>query len=136
VIKGWQGLVGQRRDPGFGTRNSAKHCCLHNFIHITATAVLLCVAPALPQQTETDNFEVNGMVINAATGEPVSRALVQMQAATGKAQFTGADGTLCSRISSRCSTRCDVVELGLLVLDGSATTWLAQLSLEMYFAKW
>jgi hypothetical protein len=32
-------------------------------------------------------------VINAATGDPVSRALVQMQAATGRAQFAGADGT-------------------------------------------
>jgi hypothetical protein len=53
---------------------------------------LSCVALALAQKTETDNFEVSGIVINAATGEPVSRALVQMQAGTGKAQFAGADG--------------------------------------------
>jgi hypothetical protein len=51
------------------------------------------LAAALAQQTETENLEVSGVVINAATGEPVSRALVQMQAATGKAQFAGADGT-------------------------------------------
>jgi hypothetical protein len=53
----------------------------------------LCVALALAQQTETDNFELSGTVINAATGEPVSRALVQMQASTERAQFAGADGT-------------------------------------------
>jgi hypothetical protein len=62
-------------------------------ISFTLLPWLLCVAPALAQQTETDNFEMRGMVINAATGEPVSRALVQMQVATGKAQFAGADGT-------------------------------------------
>jgi len=62
-------------------------------ISLTLLPWLLCVAPALAQQTEADNFEVSGIVINAATGEPVSRALVQMQAATGKAQFAGADGT-------------------------------------------
>ena len=62
-------------------------------ISFTLLPWLLCVAPALAQLTETDNFEVSGMVINAATGEPVSRALVQMQAGTGKAQFAGADGT-------------------------------------------
>jgi len=53
----------------------------------------LCLAPALVLQTETDNLELSGIVINAATGEPVSRALVQMPARTGKAQFAGADGT-------------------------------------------
>jgi len=61
-------------------------------ISFTLLTWLLCVAPARAQKTETDNFEVSGIVINAATGEPVSRALVQMQAATGKAQFAGADG--------------------------------------------
>jgi hypothetical protein len=61
----------------------------------------LGVAAALAQQTETENFEVSGMVINAATGEPVSRALVQMQAATGKAQFAGADGTFVFRNLAR-----------------------------------
>ena len=30
---------------------------------------LLCVAPALAQQAETNDFEVRGVVINAATGE-------------------------------------------------------------------
>jgi hypothetical protein len=55
--------------------------------------LLLCVAPALAQQSGTDNFELSGIVINAATGEPVSRALVQIQAATGKEQFAAADGT-------------------------------------------
>jgi len=55
--------------------------------------VLVCVASALAQQAESNDFEVRGMVINAATGEPVSRALVQMQNPTGKAQFAGTNGT-------------------------------------------
>src|SRR5208282_5225810 len=38
-------------------------------------------------------FELRGRVINAATGEPVSWALVQSDAAEGKTQFTGSDGT-------------------------------------------
>ena len=62
-------------------------------ISFTLLPWLLCVAPALAKQTERDDFELSGMVINAATGEPVSRALVEMQAAAGRAQFAGADGT-------------------------------------------
>jgi Carboxypeptidase regulatory-like domain len=62
-------------------------------ISFTLLPWLLGVAPVPAQQTETDNFELSGAVINAATGEPVSRALVEMQAAKGRAQFAGADGT-------------------------------------------
>ncbi len=61
-------------------------------ISLTFLTMLLCLAPALAQQAERDNFELSGTVINAATGEPVNRALVQMQGPTGKAQFVGADG--------------------------------------------
>jgi hypothetical protein len=53
---------------------------------------LLCVAPSLAQQAETNDFEVRGIVINAATGEPVGRALVQMQSPITKTQFSGTDG--------------------------------------------
>jgi hypothetical protein len=70
-------------------------------VSFTVLPWLLGVAAALAQQTETENFEVSGMVINAATGEPVSRALVQMQAGTGKAQFAGADGTFVFRNLAR-----------------------------------
>jgi hypothetical protein len=62
-------------------------------ISLTFLTWLLSVAPALAQQAETNNFELSGNVINAATGEPVSRALVQMQTPVGKAQFAGTDGT-------------------------------------------
>jgi hypothetical protein len=62
-------------------------------ISLTFLSLLLCVAPALAQQSEADTFELNGLVVNATTGEPVSRALVQMQAPAVKAQFAGADGT-------------------------------------------
>src|ERR1700675_2496294 len=62
-------------------------------ISLTFLPLLLCVAPALAQHTEADNFEVSGIVINSATGEPVSRALVQMQAPAARAQFAGTNGT-------------------------------------------
>jgi uncharacterized protein (DUF2141 family) len=59
-------------------------------ISLTFLTWLLSIAPALAQQAEANNFELSGTVINAATGEPVSRALVLMQP---KAQFAGTDGT-------------------------------------------
>jgi uncharacterized protein (DUF2141 family) len=61
-------------------------------ISFTFLAWLLCVAPAAGQQAEADRSELRGTVINAATGEPVSGALVQIYAER-KAQFTASDGT-------------------------------------------
>ena len=56
-------------------------------------AWLLCLPLATGRQTETNSFELSGIVLNAATGEPVSGALVQLQAPPGKTQFSGTNGT-------------------------------------------
>jgi uncharacterized protein (DUF2141 family) len=54
----------------------------------------LCCAMATPaKQAESDRFELRGTVVNAATNEPVSRALVQLNVPNGVAQLSGADGT-------------------------------------------
>ncbi|MGB7844774.1 MAG: carboxypeptidase-like regulatory domain-containing protein [Candidatus Acidiferrum sp.] len=52
----------------------------------------LCGPPAFGQHPDTDAFELRGSVINAATGEPVSGALVEMQAPVSKVQFSGTNG--------------------------------------------
>jgi uncharacterized protein (DUF2141 family) len=62
-------------------------------ISCTLVAWLMCVPSATGRQTETNSFELRGVVLNAATGEPVSGALVQMQAPSGKTQFAGTNGT-------------------------------------------
>jgi uncharacterized protein (DUF2141 family) len=56
-------------------------------------AWLLCLPLATGRQTETNSFELSGIVLNAATGEPISGALVQIQAPPRKTQFSGANGT-------------------------------------------
>jgi uncharacterized protein (DUF2141 family) len=61
-------------------------------ISCTFVAWLLCLPLATGRQTETNSFELSGVVLNAATGQPVSGALVQMQAPPGKTQFSGANG--------------------------------------------
>jgi uncharacterized protein (DUF2141 family) len=61
-------------------------------ISFTFVAWLLCVAPAAGQQAEADRSELRGIVINAATGELVSGALVQIYSER-KAQFTATDGS-------------------------------------------
>jgi uncharacterized protein (DUF2141 family) len=45
------------------------------------------------KQAENDRFELHGTAINAATKEPVSRALVQLNVPNGTGQLSGADGT-------------------------------------------
>jgi len=62
-------------------------------IAFTFVAWLPCVSPATGRQLEADGFELSGKVINAATGESVSGALVQLQAPAGKVQFSSTDGT-------------------------------------------
>jgi hypothetical protein len=62
----------------------------------TLLALLLCVAPSLlasPQfQTETRTYTVRGTVINSATGEPLSGALVEIYSGQQHALLTGPDG--------------------------------------------
>jgi uncharacterized protein (DUF2141 family) len=53
-------------------------------------ACLLCVSPVTGQRSDADEFELHGSVINDATGEPVSGALVQLQR---NAQFSATNGT-------------------------------------------
>ena len=62
-------------------------------ISCTFVAWLLCLPLATGRQTETNSFELSGIVLNAATGEPVSGALVHVQAPQGKTQFSGTNGT-------------------------------------------
>ncbi len=53
----------------------------------------LSSAVAIPaKQADSDRFELRGTVINAATNEPVSRALVQLNIPSGIAQLSGTDG--------------------------------------------
>src|SRR5258708_553941 len=47
-------------------------------------------APCLAAQTASDRFDLHGKVINVATGEPVSGALVQV---SGEFQFSQSDGS-------------------------------------------
>jgi uncharacterized protein (DUF2141 family) len=57
-------------------------------------ALSLSSAAAAPaKQAESDRFELHGTVINSATKEPVSRALVQLNGPGGVAQLSGRDGT-------------------------------------------
>jgi hypothetical protein len=56
-------------------------------------ASLSSTAATPAKQAESDRFELRGTVINATTGEPVSRAMVQLNAPGGVAQLSGADGT-------------------------------------------
>jgi uncharacterized protein (DUF2141 family) len=53
-------------------------------------ACLLCVSHTTAQQQDTEEFELHGSVINDATGEPVSGALVQLQI---NVQFSATNGT-------------------------------------------
>lgn len=57
-----------------------------------ALLVVFFASATRGQQTGTEEFELRGTVINSATGEPVSGALVQLNV-EGFAQFTGTDGT-------------------------------------------
>jgi hypothetical protein len=56
-------------------------------------ASLSCAVETPAKQAESDRFELRGTVINAATNEPVSRALVQLNVPNGVAQLSGTDGT-------------------------------------------
>ena len=56
-------------------------------------ASLSCVMATPAKQAESDRFELRGTVINAATNEPVSRALVELNVPSGVAQLSGTDGT-------------------------------------------
>ena len=61
-------------------------------ITFTCVAWLSCLSPGLAQQTDTEEYELNGIVVNAVTGEPVGNALVQLHGAGERAQFSGANG--------------------------------------------
>ena len=61
-------------------------------ISCTFLAWLLCPVSVTGQQTEPNNFQLSGMVLNAATGEPVSGALLQLQGPSRKTQFAGTNG--------------------------------------------
>ncbi|MGB9466520.1 MAG: hypothetical protein WBR10_15540, partial [Candidatus Acidiferrum sp.] len=60
---------------------------------LTLVVLLWYLAPARGQQTEAESFELRGVVINAATGEPVSRALVELNAQTAEMQLSGTNGS-------------------------------------------
>ena len=53
-------------------------------------ACLLCVSHTTAQQEDTEEFELHESVINDATGEPVTGALVQL---LRNAQFSATNGT-------------------------------------------
>ena len=55
-------------------------------------ASLSSPAPTPPKQAESDRFELRGTVISVSTGEPVSRATVQLNVPSGVAQLSGPDG--------------------------------------------
>jgi uncharacterized protein (DUF2141 family) len=55
-------------------------------------ASLSCAVATPAKQAESDRFELRGIVINAATNEPVSRALVLLNIPNGMAQLSGTDG--------------------------------------------
>jgi len=62
-------------------------------ISFAILTVVLCVAPARAQQGKTERFELRGVVISAATGEPVSWALVEIAGPEGRKQLAGSDGS-------------------------------------------
>ena len=50
-------------------------------------------APGLPtNQVRGESYSVSGMVIDAATGEPIRKALVQLQTTQQRTTFTDGDG--------------------------------------------
>jgi hypothetical protein len=72
------------------------HFMLRNFptlaILFAFLASLSCALATPAKQAESDRFELRGTVINAATKEPVGRALVQLNVPNGVAQLSGTDG--------------------------------------------
>jgi uncharacterized protein (DUF2141 family) len=77
--------------------SDAGHFMLRSFPALATLfifALSLSSAAAAPaKQAESDRFELHGTVINSATKEPVSRALVQLNGPGGVAQLSGRDGT-------------------------------------------
>ncbi len=61
-------------------------------ILFSLVALLLRAPLVHAQQADTDRFELRGIVVNSVTGEPVSRALVQINTPTGRMQLSGTDG--------------------------------------------
>src|SRR5260370_1375956 len=58
---------------------------------ITLFALYLLFPPCASTQTPSDRFELRGKVINAASGDPVSGALVQLPGQ--ETQFSQSDGS-------------------------------------------
>jgi hypothetical protein len=56
-----------------------------------AILVLLVIPPPTAAQTDANRFELRGKVINAISGEPVGKALVEIP--EEPARFSDADGT-------------------------------------------
>lgn len=59
------------------------------FVH-PLLALCLLLTPRAAPQTAPDHFDIHGKVINAATGEPISGALVQL---ADRSQFSQSDGS-------------------------------------------
>lgn len=65
---------------------------MRSFRLLAILIVAISLAPLIQAQSPAEPYKVEGVVINAATGKPLNRALVQIQGSPIRDQLTGLEG--------------------------------------------